>query len=41
MVLQAAGLFGTAALISNGLPQFLFAALFLIGAGQGIALQTW
>jgi MFS family permease len=40
MVLQAAGLFGTAALISNGLPQFLFAALFLIGAGQGIALPN-
>ncbi len=40
MVLQAAGLFGTAALISNGLPQFLFAALFLIGAGQGIALPS-
>ncbi|UYZ10891.1 MFS transporter (plasmid) [Agrobacterium salinitolerans] len=40
MVLQAAGLFGTTALISNGLPQFLFAALFLIGAGQGIALPN-
>lgn len=40
MVLQAAGLFGTAALISNGLPQFLFAALFLIGAGQGIPLPN-
>ncbi len=40
MVQQAAGLFGTAALISNGLPQFLFAALFLIGAGQGIALPN-
>ena len=40
MVLQAAGLFGTAALISTGLPQFLFAALFLIGAGQGIALPN-
>ena len=36
MVLQAAGLFGTAALISTGLPQFLF----LIGAGQGIALPN-
>ncbi|WP_019565588.1 MFS transporter [Agrobacterium sp. 10MFCol1.1] len=40
MVLQAAGLFETAALISNGLPQFLFAGLFLIGAGQGIALPN-
>lgn len=41
MVLQAAGLFGTAALISNGLPQFLFAALFLIGGGRGSPFQTW
>lgn len=40
MVLQAAGLFGTATLISNGLPQLLFGALFLIGAGQGIALPN-
>ncbi|AGB73158.1 MULTISPECIES: MFS transporter [Rhizobium] len=40
MVLQAVGLFGTAALISNGLPQLLFVALFLIGAGQGIALPN-
>lgn len=40
MGLQAAGLFTTAALISNGVPQFLFPALFLIGAGQGIALPN-
>ncbi|KAF5882113.1 MFS transporter [Rhizobium sp. PEPV16] len=40
MVLQAAGLSGTAVLISNGLPRFLFVALFLIGAGQGIALPN-
>ncbi|MGH6860735.1 MAG: MFS transporter [Phyllobacterium sp.] len=40
MMLQAAGLFGTAALISSGFPQFLFLALFLIGAGQGIALPN-
>ncbi|RUZ70204.1 MFS transporter, partial [Mesorhizobium sp. M7A.F.Ca.US.006.01.1.1] len=40
MVLQAVGLFGTAALISSGLPQFLFVALFFIGAGQGIALPN-
>lgn len=40
MLLQAAGLFGTAALISSGFPQFLFVALFLIGAGQGIALPN-
>ncbi|MBY3053931.1 MFS transporter [Rhizobium laguerreae] len=40
MATQAAGLFATAALISSGLSQFLFIALFLIGAGQGIALPN-
>jgi MFS family permease len=40
MTLEAAGLFGTAALISFGAPEFLFVALFLIGAGQGIALPN-
>jgi MFS family permease len=40
IALQAAGLFGTAVLISSGAPQFLFVALFLIGAGQGIALPN-
>jgi MFS family permease len=40
MALQAIGLFGTALLISSGLPQLLFVALFLIGAGQGIALPN-
>lgn len=40
MSLEAAGLFGTAALISFGAPEFLFAALFVIGAGQGIALPN-
>jgi MFS family permease len=40
IALQAAGLFGTAVLISSGVPQFLFVALFLIGAGQGIALPN-
>jgi len=40
MSLEAAGLFGTAALISFGLPEFLFVALFIVGAGQGIALPN-
>ncbi|MBO9198364.1 MFS transporter [Rhizobium sp. 16-449-1b] len=40
MTLEAAGLFGTAALISFGASEFLFVALFLIGAGQGIALPN-
>lgn len=40
MTLEAAGLFGTAALVSFGAPEFLFVALFLIGAGQGIALPN-
>lgn len=40
MVLQAVGLLGTAVLISRGAPEFLFIALFLIGAGQGIALPN-
>lgn len=40
MSLEAAGLFGTAALISFGAPEFLFVALFIIGAGQGIALPN-
>ncbi len=40
MTLEAAGLFGTAALVSFGAPKFLFVALFLIGAGQGIALPN-
>lgn len=40
MSLEAAGLFGTAALISFGAPEFLFVALFIVGAGQGIALPN-
>jgi len=40
MSLEAAGLFGTAALISFGAPEFLFIALFLVGVGQGIALPN-
>ncbi|MBB3659789.1 MFS family permease [Rhizobium sp. BK650] len=40
MTLEAAGLLGTAALISSGVPEFLFAALFLVGAGQGVALPN-
>jgi len=40
MGVQAVGLLATAALISIGSPQFLFAALFLVGAGQGIALPN-
>ncbi len=40
MSLEAAGLFGTAVLISFGAPQFHFAALFFVGAGQGIALSN-
>jgi MFS family permease len=40
MTLEAAGLFGTAALISFGAPQFLFVALFLVGAGQGVAFPN-
>ncbi len=40
MTLEAAGLFGTAALISFGAPEFLFVALFFVGAGQGIALPN-
>lgn len=40
MTLEAAGLFGTAALISFGSPEFLFVALFVVGAGQGIALPN-
>lgn len=40
MSLEAAGLFGTAALISLGAPEFLFVALFIVGAGQGIALPN-
>ncbi|WP_256120271.1 MFS transporter [Shinella lacus] len=40
MSLEATGLFGTAALISFGAPEFLFVALFVIGAGQGIALPN-
>ncbi|MEP7456391.1 MFS transporter [Phyllobacterium sp. SB3] len=40
MILQAGGLLGTAALVWGGFPQFLFVALFLIGAGQGIALPN-
>jgi MFS family permease len=40
MTLEAAGLFGTAALISFGAPEFLFVALFVVGAGQGIALPN-
>ena len=40
MTLEAVGLFGTAALISFGASRFLFVPLFLIGAGQGIALPN-
>jgi MFS family permease len=40
MSLEAAGLFGTAALISLGAPEFLFVALFIVGAGQGIAFPN-
>ncbi|WP_409527874.1 MFS transporter [Rhizobium sp.] len=40
MTLEAAGLFATAALISFGTPEYLFVALFFIGAGQGIALPN-
>lgn len=40
MTLQAVGLFATAALISSDRPDYLFVALFLIGAGQGIALPN-
>lgn len=40
MTLEAAGLFATAALISFGAPEYLFVALFFIGAGQGIALPN-
>jgi MFS family permease len=40
MSLEAAGLFGTAALISFGAPELLFVALFIVGAGQGIALPN-
>ncbi len=40
MGLQAGGLFATAALISSDYAQFLSLALFLIGAGQGIALPN-
>ena len=38
--LEAGGLFGTAALISFEAPEFLFVALFVVGAGQGIALPN-
>ncbi|WP_132657552.1 MULTISPECIES: MFS transporter [unclassified Rhizobium] len=40
MSLEAAGLFGTAALVSFGAPEFLYVALFFVGAGQGIALPN-
>jgi MFS family permease len=40
MVVQAGGLLGTAILVSIDLPQFLSVALFLFGAGQGIALPN-
>jgi MFS family permease len=40
MILQAGGLFATAILISSGLSEFLYIALFFIGAGQGIALPN-
>lgn len=40
MGLQAVGLFMTAALILSQHAQFLFAALFFIGMGQGIALPN-
>ncbi|HTO34136.1 MAG TPA: MFS transporter [Pararhizobium sp.] len=40
MGLQAVGLFATAVLISSDHAQFLFLPLFLIGAGQGIALPN-
>lgn len=40
MGLQAGGLFATAALSSSEHAQFLSLALFLIGAGQGIALPN-
>lgn len=40
MVLQALGLFGTAALILLDEPSYLALPVFLIGAGQGIALPT-
>ncbi len=40
MVLQALGLFGTAALAVLAAPAFLAVPLFLIGAGQGIAMPN-
>ncbi len=40
MALQAAGLFGTAALAVLSTPAYLPAPLFLIGAGQGIAMPN-
>ncbi|RDJ02754.1 MFS transporter [Rhizobium grahamii] len=40
MSLEASGLVGTAALISFGAPEFLSVALFIVGAGQGIALPN-
>lgn len=40
MGVQAAGLLASAALISAGLPRLLLIPLFLIGAGQGIALPN-
>nr|WP_281029247.1 hypothetical protein [Rhizobium sp. PP-F2F-G48] len=33
-------MFGTAALVSFGTPEFLYVALFFVGAGQGIALPN-
>lgn len=40
MCMQAAGLAATAVLIWIGLPRFLFVAMLIVGAGQGIALPN-